>query len=131
MLERRFVPLKRGPWVFRMGFISESLMKLVLLSGPGKGAVFDLEEGTNLIGRWDPEEGACPEIDLEEFDVDAKVSRKHAIVHVEGERVSVEDMGSLNGTYLDRVGRLEHGRVVELVPGAEIVVGTLKLRLDD
>ncbi len=59
---------------------SSTGFRLVLSRGEGKGRSFPLEPGDNLVGRWDPEAGSFPEVDLESFDPEAEVSRKHAIV---------------------------------------------------
>jgi pSer/pThr/pTyr-binding forkhead associated (FHA) protein len=106
------------------------MRRLVVLSEPQAGAVFDLREGDNLIGRCDPEGGTFPEIDLEPHDVDAKVSRRHAVLSVTGETAILEDMGSLNGTYLGMGQRVEPGAKIPLVHGAEIVIGKTRLRLE-
>lgn len=111
-------------------------MRLVIISNgekvlpKGEGKVFDLEEGSNLIGRWDPDSGACPEIDLEDFDDEAKVSRKHAMVYVTGGVAFLEDIGSLNGTYLDSGERLSAGARVAVKEGTEIIVGKTRLRFE-
>src|SRR5579875_3470625 len=97
--------------------------KLRIVRGGRKGQEFPLEEGNNLIGRFDPESGAFPEVDLEADDPEAKVSRKHAIIKVENGKVTIEDIGSLNGTYVNRGPRLQPGQPVELKNGDEIIVG--------
>ena len=106
-------------------------MKLVLLRGSQKDKEFPIEVGNNLIGRWDPDAGAFPEIDLEEADEEAKVSRKHAVIERQGSRVTIEDLGSTNGTYVNRGARLEPGQVVELKAGDEIVIGKIFLKFSD
>jgi pSer/pThr/pTyr-binding forkhead associated (FHA) protein len=105
-------------------------MRLVLLNGSAKGQEFELVEGTNLIGRWDPEDAAFPEIDLESEDTEAKISRKHAMLRVSSDAVTVEDLGSLNGTFLNRTERLERGKPLVLKPGDELNVGALLLRFE-
>ncbi len=104
-------------------------MLLVLQSGENKGKEFTVREGSNLIGRWDPETGSFPEIDLDEDDVDAKVSRKHAILKREGIVLTIKDVGSLNGTFINRGPRLEKGREYEVQEGDELVVGKLFLKV--
>ena len=67
-------------------------MRLVVARGHLQGKVFKLEQGSNLIGRWDPDTGAFPEIDLDEEDVDAKISRKHAVLEVQGDKAFIKDV---------------------------------------
>jgi len=90
---------------------------------------FDLENGNNLIGRWDPETGSFPEVDLEKDDEEAKISRKHALIRIEGGKITIEDIGSLNGTYVNRQPRLQPGSPVELKDGDEIIVGKTFFKL--
>jgi len=103
--------------------------KLSILRGGRKGQEFELEGGNNQIGRWDPETGAFPEVDLDQDDPEAKVSRKHALVRIDGGKITVEDTGSLNGTYVNRQPRLIPGTPVELKNGDEIIIGKTFLRL--
>src|SRR5579883_1023836 len=103
--------------------------KLQIVRGEGKGQELPLEDGNNVIGRWDPETGAFPEVDLDKYDPEAKVSRKHALLRIEGGKITVEDMGSLNGTYVNRQPRLAPGTPVELKSGDEIIIGKTFLKL--
>ena len=65
----------------------------------------------------------CEEIDLEAEDVEAKVSRKHAVITRSGTSVTLEDVGSLNGTFVNREDRLEEGNRHELKNGDEVIIG--------
>jgi len=103
--------------------------RLKIVRGGRKDQEFPLEEGNNLVGRWDPETGAFPEVDLEQDDPEAKISRKHALVRIEGGKITVEDIGSLNGTYVNRQPRLQPGNPVELKQGDEIIIGKTFLKL--
>lgn len=105
-------------------------MHLVIIRGEGTGRTFPLEEGSNLVGRWDPDTGAFPEIDLEKEDVEAKISRKHAVIERKGNQLTIEDVGSRNGTFINRGPRLEAGVKYDIKPGDEIVVGKTFLRLE-
>ena len=105
-------------------------MKLVLVHGNSPGKIFPLEDGSNLIGRWDPESGAFPEVDLEEEDAEAKISRKHAVIEIAGSKACVRDADSRNGTYLNGSHKLEPGVVHELKHGDEIIVGKVVLRFE-
>jgi len=105
-------------------------MQLRIVKGVNDGKVFELEPGSNLIGRWDPDAASFPEVDLEEDDVEAKISRKHAVVYLDDDRVEVEDVGSLNGTFINRGERLEPGMRHPLLVGDELVIGAVGLRLE-
>ena len=103
------------------------VMRLRVASDPSGEKFFPLEPGSNLIGRWDPESASFPEIDLESLDHDAKISRKHAVLHVSEQALELEDVGSLNGTFLNRTTRLEPGRRYSLAQGDQIAIGQVIL----
>jgi len=103
--------------------------KLSLVRGGRKGQEFPLEEGNNLVGRWDPETGSFPEVDLDADDPEAKISRKHALIRIDGGKITIEDIGSLNGTYVNRQPRLSPGSPVELKSGDEVIIGKTFLKL--
>ncbi|HUO03939.1 MAG TPA: FHA domain-containing protein [Candidatus Binataceae bacterium] len=103
--------------------------KLSVVRGGRKGQEFPLEDGNNLVGRWDPETGSFPEVDLDADDPEAKISRKHALIRIEGSKITVEDIGSLNGTYVNRQPRLSPGNPVEVKSGDEIIIGKTFLKL--
>jgi pSer/pThr/pTyr-binding forkhead associated (FHA) protein len=96
--------------------------KLTITRGGTVGKEFVLQTGDNLVGRWDPDSGAFPEVDLELDDPEARISRKHALLRV-AERLSLEDIGSLNGTFVNRGKRLDPGAPVTLNDGDEIIIG--------
>ena len=108
---------------------STARAKLQVVRGGRKGQEFPLEDGNNLVGRWDPETGAFPEVDLDQDDPEAKISRKHALIRFEGGKITVEDIGSLNGTYVNRQPRLMPGNPVEMKTGDEIIIGKTFLKL--
>ena len=103
--------------------------KLSVIRGGRKGQEFPLEAGNNLVGRWDPETGAFPEVDLDADDPEAKISRKHALIRIDSGKVTIEDIGSLNGTFVNRQPRLAPGTPVELKTGDEIIIGKTFLKL--
>ena len=111
------------------GALAAAKAKLQVVRGGRKGQEFPLESGNNLVGRWDPETGAFPEVDLDQDDPEAKISRKHALIRFEGGKITVEDIGSLNGTYVNRQPRLMPGNPVELKSGDEIIIGKTFLKL--
>lgn len=76
-----------------------------------------LGEGRYLAGRGE----ACA-IRLRHF----AVSERHAVLLFGGGALSVEDLGSSNGTYLNGE-LLEPGRPYRVFPGGEIVIGPYRL----
>jgi hypothetical protein len=103
--------------------------KLAIIRGGRRGQEFELETGNNLVGRWDPETGAFPEVDLDADDPEAKISRKHALIRIDGGKITLEDIGSLNGTYVNRQPRLQPGNPIDLKDGDEIIIGKTFLKL--
>ncbi len=103
---------------------------LVVSRGETKGTRFEIQAGENLIGRWDPDAGAFPEVDLESHDPEAKVSRRHALLHRDGEKLSLEDIGSMNGTFVNRGKRLEPGTRHDLGAGDEVIIGKTFLSVE-
>jgi FHA domain len=103
--------------------------KLSIVRGGRKGQEFPLEDGNNLVGRWDPETGSFPEVDLDADDPEAKISRKHALIRIENGKITIEDIGSLNGTYVNRQPRLSPGSPAEIKSGDEVIIGKTFLKL--
>lgn len=65
---------------------------LLLVGGESNGEIFDLIEGDISLGRQD-ENKICLD--------DSGVSRWHCCFKVEGDNVSIKDLGSRNGTYIN------------------------------
>ena len=87
---------------------------LVVRRGPDFGARFLLDQDSTVAGRH-------PEVDI--FLDDVTVSRRHAEFSRSGTRFSVQDLGSLNGTYCGGI-RIESP--LELADGVEVQVGKFK-----
>jgi pSer/pThr/pTyr-binding forkhead associated (FHA) protein len=88
---------------------------LVIRSGGGRsGEAFNLSAERNTIGR-------SPEAEV--FLDDVTVSRNHALLVRRRDGLYVDDLGSLNGTYVNR-RRIESHR---LQNGDELQVGKYKL----
>lgn len=104
--------------------------KLVILRGGTQGKEFVLDSAVTSIGRWDPDGGAFPEIDLTNDDVEAKISRKHSRITYQDHAFMLEDMGSLNGTYINRGPRLVPGEPQEIKDGDEVIMGKTFFRFE-
>lgn len=101
---------------------------LVIERGGNQGTEFKLTGTEAIVGRWDADNGVFPEVDLDIHDGEAKVSRRHARIKLlEGQYV-VEDLGSTNGTYINRGRRLLPGMPQPISDGDELIVGKTFLR---
>ncbi len=87
---------------------------LVVQKGPGSGSRFLLDVNEVSAGRH-PDSGI--------FLDDVTVSRRHAVFRRDGDGFTVEDAGSLNGTYVNR-DRIEK---VQLKDSDEVQVGKYRL----
>ena len=94
--------------------IPEGLGMLVVKRGPNAGSKFVMENDVTRVGRH-------PDSDI--FLDDITVSRRHAEVHRADHGYSVKDVGSLNGTYLNRE-RIEEA---PLANGDELQIGKFRL----
>ena len=114
--EHRVVELDASPgtvFVDRSAFGRHQGL-FVVNQGPKAGARYSLDTDVVSLGR-------DPESDI--FLDDITVSRRHAEVERDGARYSIRDVGSLNGTYVNRK-LVESG---ELNEGDEVQVGKFKL----
>ena len=87
---------------------------LSIVKGPQTGAAFELEDDETTIGR-DPANGI--------FLNDMTVSRSHAKIIRDALGARIEDLGSLNGTWVD-------GAIVNDAPlhdGSSVQIGTFTL----
>ncbi len=87
---------------------------LVVLRGPNTGARFLLDDDEVMSGRH-------PDSDI--FLDDVTVSRKHAVFHRTPGGFVVRDVGSLNGTYVNRQLVDE----ITLTTGDEVQIGKFRL----
>jgi pSer/pThr/pTyr-binding forkhead associated (FHA) protein len=87
---------------------------LVVQRGPGSGSRFLLDADVVNAGRHP---------DSEIFLDDVTVSRRHAEFHRTGDSFTVSDVGSLNGTYVNR-DRIDR---VQLKDGDEVQIGKYRL----
>ncbi len=103
---------------------------LIIERGASIGTEFPLSADESTIGRWDADNGVFPDVDLDAFDPEAKVSRKHARIILKNDTYLLEDLGSTNGTFVNRGRRLIPGNPHRLQDGDEIIVGKTFLRFN-
>ena len=100
---------------------------LTLVEIPHGSGVLVVTRGSNtgaryLLGEHVTHAGRHPESDI--FLDDITVSRRHVeITHVAGGTFIIRDVGSLNGTYVNR----ERIDEATLMPGDEVQIGKFKL----
>ncbi len=87
---------------------------LIIRTGGRAGDSFTLEGERFTIGR---------DTDSDVFLDDVTVSRNHAVIVRRGDGLYIDDLGSLNGSYVNRRRIESH----ELVDGDELQIGKFKL----
>ena len=102
--------------------------------GPLKTLVLSIEDGGRIelpfskeviIGRLDAGRAIFPDVDLgSEQGMDKGVSRRHARLSLREDQVFIEDLNSLNGTFLNST-RLVPELPYPVEDGAEIQLGKL------
>jgi len=102
--------------------------KLVIERGGRVGREFSIATPETHIGRWDADSGIFPDVDLDQDDPEAKVSRRHARIVNQNGQYFIEDLGSTNGTFVNRGRRLLPGHRHLLQSGDEIIVGKTFLK---
>lgn len=95
---------------------SEYAWSLTIERGPRSGLTYALGPGNTVVGR----SGDC---DI--FLADVTVSREHARLSVDANGLSITDLGSTNGTYVNG-RRHEAGRLHE---GDVLMIGKFRLRV--
>jgi pSer/pThr/pTyr-binding forkhead associated (FHA) protein len=106
--------VETAPPVTGLDALSAGSALLVVKRGPNAGSRFLLDQSTTSAGRH-------PESDI--FLDDVTVSRRHAEFRREGGEFVVVDVGSLNGTYVNR----EPVDTALLANGDEVQIGKFRL----
>ena len=96
------------------GALPEGSALLLVMRGPNAGSRFRLDGDLTTAGRH-------PDSDI--FLDDVTVSRRHAEFYRQGGFFTVRDVGSLNGTYVNRE-RIEEA---QLAGGDEVQIGKFRL----
>lgn len=87
---------------------------LVVQGGPQTGLTYVLGDGETTAGR---------NADSDIFLADVTVSRDHAVFKVDSDGLTITDLGSTNGTYVN--GRRHE--IAALAPGDELMLGKFHL----
>jgi transcriptional regulator with PAS, ATPase and Fis domain len=92
-------------------------VSLVVVDGPNRGLRTDVFSGLARIGT-----GEGSELRLD----DRTASRVHCELRVKGQRISVKDAGSTNGTFADGIRIFE----AEIPPGTTLRIGASSVRVE-
>jgi diguanylate cyclase (GGDEF)-like protein len=84
---------------------------IIFLSGPLIGKLYHLQEGITVLGR-----ASDANISI----ADNRISRHHLQIEVNGENVTIEDLGSTNGTFINGERITKH----DLVDGDKIQISS-------
>ena len=95
------------------------MLEVFVLSGPEKGKAFELGDKVTSVGR-------APQNDIKIRD--SSVSREHLKIIRKGNRFLVEDLGSINGTFVNG-RRVRPGKRVEVKEGLPITIGRVMISL--
>ncbi|HET7235539.1 MAG TPA: FHA domain-containing protein [Actinomycetota bacterium] len=87
---------------------------LLVKTGPNAGSTFMLESDSTIVGR-------STQSDV--FLDDVSVSRKHAEIRRTADGFSIHDLGSMNGTYVNR----ERVEMTKLAQQDEVQIGRFRL----
>jgi len=94
----------------------------------GSGRVFPITQKENLIGRLDHVTGMKPEVDLSIEDVTRHISRRHSRISYRDEKFFLsEEVGAMNGTFLNGEKLTQQGVLYPLEDGDRIALCQLNL----
>ncbi len=97
--------------------------QLIVETGNGATAEFWVEKDVALVGRASPSDGIEPDVDLAEVDPNRLVSRRHAFILRRRGGFVIEDLESVNGTYLNGIQRLQPHAQTLLRDGDQVSFG--------
>ncbi len=101
--------------------------RLVVIRGVKIGVEYPIYEGENFIGRTDEKP---VDIDLEDQEDPDRIwsSRQHACIIFQDGVLTIEDLNSSNGTFVNRT-RVYPGQKRQLNPNDVIQIGTVQMKV--
>jgi predicted component of type VI protein secretion system len=101
--------------------------KLIVVRGQHVDTQYPLYPGKNYLGRTDDKP---VDIDLDDQEAPDRIwcSRQHAVITLDSGTLTIEDLNSLNGTFVNRT-RVHPGQVRELHENDVIQVGTVHMKV--
>ena len=101
--------------------------KLVVIRGQRVNVEYPIYEGENYIGRADDK---SVDIDVEDQEPPDRIwsSRQHALIVFQQSQLSIEDLNSTNGTFVNRL-RVHPGQKRPLQINDVIQIGTVQMKV--
>jgi hypothetical protein len=106
---------------------AEAQPRLLVLRGQKRNVEYPIYEGMNFVGRADEKP---VDIDLEDQEPPDRIwcSRQHALIAFEESKLSIEDLNSANGTFVNRA-RIYPGQKRPLSVNDVIQIGNVQLKV--
>jgi hypothetical protein len=106
---------------------AEAQPRLLVMRGQKRNVEYPLYEGLNFIGRADEKP---VDIDLEDQEPPDRVwcSRQHCLITFQEGKLSIEDLNSANGTFVNRT-RIYPGKAQPLNVNDVVQIGNVQLRV--
>jgi CheY-like chemotaxis protein len=125
------LPIEEEPLPLRAtGPLDDELPWVIEFRVVGTAATIQVQvHETMLIGREDARQGIFPDVNLLPYGGQIKgVSREHALVRAKDNRISIQDLGSVNGTRLNN-HVLTPGQEYRLRDGDNLTIGQVQLQV--
>ena len=108
-------------------FPADAQIKLVVTRGLKQNVEYPIYPGQNYLGRADEKP---VDVDLDDQEQPDRVwsSRQHALIIFENGALTIEDLNSANGTFVNRA-KVVPGQKLSLKPDDVIQVGTVQLKV--
>jgi hypothetical protein len=105
----------------------EPRAKLKVVRGRRLNAVFPLYEGANVVGRRDDR---AVDVDLTDLEPPDRIwsSRRHAVITLTEDSIVIDDLQSLNGTFVNR-NRIVPGEEQRLAIDDVVQIGTIQFKV--
>jgi hypothetical protein len=106
---------------------AEAQPRLLVLRGQKRNVEYPIYDGLNFVGRADEKP---VDIDLEDQEPPDRIwcSRQHAVIAFEQSKLSIEDLSSANGTFVNRA-RIYPGQKRPLSVNDVIQIGNVQLKV--
>jgi len=120
-------PAEAAPLEGGHAWAADAQPKLVVTRGLKQNVEYPLYPGQNYLGRADDKP---VDVDLDDQEPPDRVwsSRQHALILFENGQLTLEDLNSANGTFLNRA-KVVPGQKQALKPDDVIQVGTVQLKV--